>query len=435
MPNTITKSSTPLTRKPIFAGLMVISLFFGGFFGWAYYAPLDSATLASGKVIVEGQRKTVQHLEGGIVSQILVREGQVVKQGEILLTLDSTKARAVLALLDGRRISALSVAARVRAERDGLENIVFPNELLRRAKNLDIADVLKNQEVIFQTRRVSVASQSAILKQRIAQYNEEIKGIKGQISAETDQIKLIDEEIGIVRGMFKKGLARKPRLLSLQRQAAEISGSRAQHRAQIARAEQSIGESRLRIAELKNQYTKEIVEQLKSTQAEVRDLDERILAALDVMQRTNIRAPISGTIVGLQVHSNKGVITPGSDLMDLVPLDGRLIVDAKIAPKDIDTVQLGQVAQVRMSAFNQRNSTPLKANVLSISADRLTDAQTGLDFYRVEIELDNSGSLTREQKLVPGMDAEVMILAGQKTLIEYFFEPISQGFNRAFREI
>jgi HlyD family type I secretion membrane fusion protein len=307
-------------------------------------------------------------------------------------------------------------------------------ELIKRQNEPQIVDIMRNQTVIFHTRRDSIVGQSAILRQRIAQYNEEIKGIKGQIVAENRQLDLIGEEIKNVRTLFEKGLARKPRLLQLQRRAAEITGSRNMHRAQIARARQSIGESQLRIAELKNQNTKEIMEQLKTTMAEIRDLNERLHASKDVLRRTEIRASISGTVVGLQVHSTKGVVAPGSNLMDLVPNKGRLIVQARIAPKDIDVVQLGQTAQVRMSAFNQRNSAPLPARVISISADRLTDDRTGRDFYRAEVALENQSGPDGQNKLVPGMEAEVLILAGQKSLMQYFFEPISRGFNRAFRE-
>tara|TARA_B100000315_G_scaffold249276_2_gene280259 strand:- start:6783 stop:8090 length:1308 start_codon:yes stop_codon:yes gene_type:complete len=429
-----TQQSGPVIRNSILMGTTIITLFFGGFLGWAIFAPLESAAVAPGEVIVEGQRKTVQHLEGGIVSEIFVRDGQRVDEGTVLIKLDDTKARAILALLNGRRTAALSVAARLQAERDGAALISYPVELIKRQNEPQIVDIMRNQTVIFHTRRDSIVGQSAILRQRIAQYNEEIKGIKGQIVAENRQLDLIGEEIKNVRTLFEKGLARKPRLLQLQRRAAEITGSRNMHRAQIARARQSIGESQLRIAELKNQNTKEIMEQLKTTMAEIRDLNERLHASKDVLRRTEIRASISGTVVGLQVHSTKGVVAPGSNLMDLVPNKGRLIVQARIAPKDIDVVQLGQTAQVRMSAFNQRNSAPLPARVISISADRLTDDRTGRDFYRAEVALENQSGPDGQNKLVPGMEAEVLILAGQKSLMQYFFEPISRGFNRAFRE-
>ncbi|RED52013.1 HlyD family type I secretion periplasmic adaptor subunit [Aestuariispira insulae] len=431
---TLQKPDAPAITRPALAGAAVTALFFGGLIAWSSLAPLDSAAVAPGKIVVEGQRKTVQHLEGGIIAEILVRDGDYVEEGRPLVRLDDTKAKAMLGLLSGRRMEALAVEARLRAERDSLGQIRFPDDLLKLASDPTIADIVQNQKIIFQSRQASLKGQIAILRQRNAQYREEIKGIQGQMAAETRQLELIDREIKNVQSMVDKGLARVPRLLQLQRQAAQILGSKNMHHAQIARAQQSIGETDLRITELSNQSVKEVMEQLKLTQAELRDLNERIHASLDVLERTEVRAPISGTVVGLQIHSKNGVVAPGSNLMDIVPNQGNLIIQARIAPKDIDIVRIGQNAQVRISAFNQRTAKPLDAQLLSISADRLVDEKTGEEFYQAELSLLKTDDSIATVELVPGMEAETFIHAGRKTMLEYLFEPISKGFNRAFRE-
>lgn len=434
MSTQIKSEAEPDISRALYVGLAIVILFFGGFFGWSAFAPLESAAIAPGWVTVDGQRKTIQHLEGGIIAEIRAREGQVVEQGEILIKLDDTKARAVLALLNGRYEAALAVESRLYAERDNAAKVSVPVLFRARLHEAKIAKILQNQTAIFIARRDSLAGQRAILHQRIAQYGEEIKGVQGQIKSETDQLQLIDEEIFAIDILYKKGLAKKPRLLLLKRQAAEIFGRRAMHKAQIARAKQSIGENRLRIGELVTQRNKEVIEQLKNVQAEVRDLKERLRASLDVFARTRIRAPLSGIVVGLKVHTSGGVIAPGSTLMDIVPKGDRLIIEARVEPKDIDIVHLGQAVKINLSAFNQRNTPPIKGNVVSVSADRLTDERTGRDYYRAEVSLPKVADRDSQQKLLPGMQAEVMIIAGTKTLLEYLFEPITKGFSRAFRE-
>jgi HlyD family type I secretion membrane fusion protein len=422
--------------RPVLAvGVGVIVLFFGIFGGWAALAPLGSAAIAPGEVIVEARRKTVQHLEGGIVGEIRVREGDRVAAGQMLIRLDETQPRATLDLLKGRSRAAAALEARLNAERDEQKAIEFPPFLLDEGGDPKVRKILDGQTRIFDARRNSILGQIAILKQRIAQYAEEIKGLKGEVAAETTQVELIAQELEGVETLYSKKLVRKPRLLELRRRQAEIEGRLAQNRARIARVRQNIAETHLRISELRTERINEVVEELRKVQSERFDLQERIRAAEDVLRRTAILAPLAGTVVGLQVHTTGGVIAPGQPLMDIVPSGDRLIVEARVAPEDIDVVHAGLAAKVRLTALNRRNSLPLEGRVLSISADRLVDERTGETYFLARVELlEDPADALGGAFLYPGMAAEVMILTGERTALDYLFTPLSRSLERAFRE-
>lgn len=420
-------------RAPVLLGFATIALFFGGFTGWAAMAPLDSASIAPGVVKVETDRKTVQHLEGGIVHEINVREGDHVRAGEVLIRLDDTQPRASLDLLHGRMMAAVALEARLVAERDGRQMMTRPIRLRDGTNDATAREIIDAQIRIFDARRKTMSDQIAILKQRIAQFAEEIIGLNGQIGAEERQIALLDEEIKSMAELVAKGVAPRPPYLELQRRLAELEGMRSQNLARIAQVRQSIGETRLQIAGLRTARTDEVVQQLRDTQAEQFDLTERIRSAQDILRRTEIRAPIDGKIVALKVHTPGGVIGPGEALLDLVPSDDRLVIDARIDPRDIDVVHTGLRALVRLTAFNQRNLPPLEGTVTSVSADRLSDERTGQAYYLVRIEPDEI--LEQAQSAIqPGMQAEVMIVTGARTALESFLDPISRSLNRAFRE-
>jgi len=279
-------------------------------------------------------------------------------------------------------------------------------------------------------------SQGAILDQRASEYSAEIVGIEGQIESETTQLTLVEEELAGVQTLYDKGFARKPKVLQLQRRAAEIEGSRNLHQAQIARARQSIGETRMRASDLETTRLNQVVEELRKVQAELYDLNERVRAAEDVLARTDIRAPLAGTVVDLQVHTAGGVIAAGQPLLDIVPSVGRLVVEAKVNPRDIDVVRQGLEAQVRFTAFNQRHRAPAAARLTSISADLLTDEASGQSYYlaRVELVIEDAAAAAELAALHPGMQAEVMIVTGARSALDYLLEPLMLSFNRAFRE-
>ncbi len=422
-------------RGAILAGSAIILLFFGGLGTWAALAPLESAAIAQGSVSVDTNKKTIQHLEGGIVSEILVRDGEVVKPDQVLIRLDVTRPRATLDLLQGRHLATQALEARLIAERDGKAEIAFPGKLMERFSESKLVETPDSQINIFRARRQAIAGQVMIQKQRIAQLGEEIKGLNGQIRAENTQRELIQSEITDVNLLVAKGLARKPRLSALRRRLAEIEGEQSRHQAAIARAKQSIGEARTRITEVRTGLLNEVVVELHKVQAEQFDLAERIRTAADVLKRTEIRAPLAGTVVGLQVHTSGGVIAPGARLMDIVPSNEKLVIEANVNPNDIDVVHPNLEAQVRLTAFSMRNAKPLKGRVTSVSADRLINARTGQAYYLARIELTEDPAEAFEgATLYPGMPAEVLIVVGARSTLGYIFAPILSSLNRAFRE-
>ena len=423
-------------RFPIAIGCIIIALFFGALGGWAALAPLESAAIAPGEVAIDTKRKTIQHLEGGIIGEILVRDGDVVDAGQALIRLEKIQSRAELELLQGRHITASAIEARLIAERDGLVEVPFPEWLLDRLEEPEVIDTIAGQVNIFASRQESLDHQTQILHQRIAQFEEEITGLEGLIAAENVQLKLIDEEIKDVRHLVELGLARRPRLLALEREVAALEGQRSQNLAGIARARQSISEAELRISELHTALVNEVVQLLSETQAELFDLADRIRASEDKLIRTEVRAPIGGTIVNLQVHTAGGVIAPGAPLLDIVPGDDPLVIEARVDPGDIDVVRPGLDAQVRISAFSQKNMTPIPGVVTYVSADRLDDERTGVGYYVARIMLEEKDIFEALQgaKLQPGMQAEVIIATGARTVLDAIISPISGSFNRAFRE-
>ncbi len=423
-------------RFPIIIGGLIIALFFGALGGWAALAPLESAAIAPGQVTIDSNRKTIQHLEGGIIGEILVRDGDIVTAGQVLIRLEEVQSRAELELLRGRYFMASAVEARLIAERDGSDEVTFPDWLLDRLEEPKIIETVSGQINIFTSRRESFGHQTLILRQRIAQFGEEITGLEGQISAENVQLELIAEESEDVRRLVELGLARRPRLLALEREAAALEGRRSQNMARIARAKQSISEAELHISELRTTIVNEVVEQLSATQAEMFDLAERIRASKDKLVRTEVRAPIGGTIVSLQVHTTGGVVAPGAPLLDIVPSDDLLVIEAQIDPGDIDVVHVGLNAHVRISAFSQRDMEPIPGVVTYVSADRLNDERTGVGYYvaRIKLEEKDIAAALQGAVLQPGMQAEVMITTGARTTLEAIISPLSGSFNRAFRE-
>jgi HlyD family type I secretion membrane fusion protein len=418
----------------LMVGGAVVLLFFLVFGGWAALAPLKSAALANGTVIVESNRKTIKHFEGGIVADIFVSDGDVVTKGQTLIRLDVIQARVTLERLKGRMVAARALEARLKAERDGKQRIVFPNFLLGADEGRNYEEILSGQVNIFNSRKNSFVAQESILGQQSAQLEEEILGLQGEISAQDIQLGLIQDEIKDLKNLVNKGFAKRPRLLALLRSGAEIEGARSRNVAAVARARQQIAESKLRISELKTQRLKESVEELRLTQTELYDLEELVRSAKDVLGRTDILAPLAGTIVSLQVHTRGGVIAAGERLMDLVPSGAPMIIESRVDPSDIDVVHAGLPAQVRLTAFNQRNLSPMSGRVLTVSADSLTDERTGAPYFLARVKLNEDISTNNAVTLYPGMQAEVMIITGERTVLDYVFKPILRSLSRAFRE-
>lgn len=419
----------------VLAGLLIIGTFFIGLVTWAALAPLQSAAIAPGVVVVESSRKTLKHFEGGIIAEIFAREGERVSASELLIRLDSTQTRATLQQLMSRLLADQALAARLRSERDGLSSIVWPDWQDPVLDPQQVMAVKHSQTKLFEARQRTTIGQAAILQRKIAQSNEEIAGLLGAIGSQSRELALLEEEIADFSKLLAKGLVDKPRVLELRRRQAEIAGEQLKNKAAIAQEHQVIAEAEIRISELETSRVNEAAEQLPEVEREILQLDGQMAAAKDVMQRTEIRAPLDGRIVNLRVHTVGGVIGPGEPLLDIVPEREALLVNVQIDPADIDSVQVGQTADVRFSAFHQRDLAPLKGRLVSVSADNLVDERSGRTYYLGRIELlDDPEVLLDLADIVPGMQAETIIVTGQGTLLSYIMRPIRRTYERALRE-
>jgi len=317
-------------RPWVLMGLFWIVAIFGVLGGWAYTAPISSAVIAQGTITVDGKRKTIQHLEGGIVKTLPVTDGDVVEPGQTLVELDPTRARASLAIIDTSLDQDMAMQARLIAERDSAESVTYPPELLKRADDPDIAQLIQSQNRIFKARREALKGEVEILKQRVGQLGEEVKGLKAQQEAKEQQIKLISEELEGLQKLLEKGQTTRPRMLALQRSASALEGERGELIANIARAKKSVGETQLQIIQRERDFHRSVSEELQTVEARLRDLRERAIAARDVLDRITITAPLGGTVVNMSVHTIGAVIRPGDTVMEIVPGRKNLIVDVRV---------------------------------------------------------------------------------------------------------
>ena len=415
-------------------GWAVIAVFLGGSVVWAGNANLHGAAIGSGVVVVESKRKTIQHLEGGIIDEILVTEGERVEAGQPLIRFNHTHPQAALGLLNGRLLAALAARARLIAERDDVEEIAFPEELLRHADDPKVAEIITGEINVLKARRSRISGQESVLRERIQKHRKEIQGLRAQINASQEQLSLIKEEIGPVEDMVARGIVSKAVLLDLKRKRAGISGDIGDYRAQVARAEKSINEVQLQLKLPESTDHNQVTEDLQKVQAEIADLRDKLRAAGDVLERTEVVAPLTGTVVNLQVHTLGGVVQPGQDLLDLVPELDRLIIDVRVDPKDIDVVYPDMPAQVRLTAFNARTTPILEGTLSSVSADRITDPATGDPYFAARVILEAEDSPFDLNRLKPGMQAEVFLVTTERTALDYLVEPIVRSFARAGRE-
>jgi HlyD family type I secretion membrane fusion protein len=419
----------------IIAGFTVIALAFGGLGSWAALAPLDSAVVAPGVLVVESKRKTIQHLEGGIVKRILVRDGDFVEQGAVLAELDQTRAEANLAMVQGQFDLAKAREARLIAERDDLDSISLPDQLAERTADPKVAELVAGQESEFSERRKSMTGQVSILEQRVAQLRTQADGHRRLAESKERQMELMTAELAGLRKLTAKGYYPRNRLLAQEREYAKLEGDRSQELANIAQAEQALGEAELEVLQLKQKLREDVVAELREVQAKLHETAEQLVSAKDVAQRLAITAPVSGFVQGLRIFTEGGVIPPGGELMEIVPNDDRLVIEAQLSPRDIEGVKAGQTAEVRFTALNSRTSPVIEGNVTTLSADRFTDKQTNQAYYlaRVEVPKEQQQSLG-EHRIQAGMPVELMIKTGERTMMGYLLKPLSDSMARGFNE-
>lgn len=424
-----------VTRGTRVLGYAVIVLFFGGFGTWAALAPLAGAAIASGVVSPEGSRKTIQHLEGGIIEAIHVREGDNVDTGTPLVTLRNTRALARYEELAERRNFLLALEARLTAEQLGASEIAFPEELSS-GSNPKVDLTINTQRALFKDRSEVQQAREQIMQQRIAQLDEEISGLEEVIVSQNVQLDLIASEIDSTRELRSKGLARQSVLLELEREQAKITGEMALNKASIARNRQRIGETELQLLATRQQLKEEASTELAELRTELTAIESQLPERADTLARTVVFAPIAGKVLNVRVTTEAGgVIGSGEPILDIVPNDAALLIDARVRPQDIDTVLPGMRAQVVLTAFNQRYLPRIWGNVLTVSADRLVDEKTDVPYFLAKVAIDPGelDTISKDLKLVAGMPAEVMIYTGDRTLLDMLARPFSDSLRRSFR--
>ncbi|QSR33878.1 hemolysin secretion protein D [Marinobacterium iners] len=420
-------------KAPRLIGLLILFVTFGMFGTWAAVAPLDSAALAPGVVTVKTYRKTIQHLEGGIVNEIMVRDGDQVTAGEVLLVLDDTQTQAELGIVKGQMIAALAQEARLQAERDGREEIAFPDSFARNDPRVEEAVLSESQ--VFTARMNSHLGEIGVLEQRMTQIDEQVRGLQAIIRSKDELMKSYRDEVRDLSELLSDGFVDKQRLRDLERRVSELEGEMADNRSNIAQAKMRRGETELQILQLKKDFHTEVVNQLSEVQSKLFDLRERERALTDRVERTVVRAPEAGMVLGMKVHTVGGVVRSGDPILDIVPAASDLIIEAQVSPIDIDRVSIGKLADVRFSAFKQATTPVIEGEVTHISADRLTNEETGMPYYLARVELTNKGrELLGPLLLIPGMPAEVLINTGERTLLEYLVQPATNAFARSFIE-
>lgn len=429
-----TRAPDTSDRFPRWFGFTVILLAFGLLGGWAALAPINSGVVALGTVTVDTYRKTVQHLEGGIVTSIHVRDGDHVEQGQLLIELDDTRARASYLVTYNRYLGELARLARLEAELQGNDAIEFPEPLTQDTRAPDrAARVMATEQREFRARREAIDGEISVLRQRVEQITERRAGMQAQRSARQRAIDSWREDLSSRRQLVERNLIATADLRPLERELAEAEGDAGELQASIAAAGMEIGETELRIIQIGHDFQREVATKLREASASIDELEEELLALDDVLRRKEIRAPVAGEVVNLRVHSEWAVIGPGERLLDIVPGDEPLVIEARVRPQDIDSVTFGMTADVRFTAFSFRTTPVIEGDVVFVSADRIEDPATREPYYlaRVVVSEEQMRQLG-PVNLRPGMPADVMIKTGARTPMEYLMKPLGDALARAF---
>ena len=449
-PNTLPKPATrasddkrtgwakavPTRTGPIAVfGFAAVALFAGGFGVWAATAPLSGAAIASGVVAAAGQNIAVQHLEGGIVEEVRIRDGARVEAGDVMFVMDGTDARAQRNRLQLQRIALRAQLARLVAERDLAEVLEFPDDLRASAEREGVTAIVDEQAGEFEARLSRFRQENVILNQRIASLREQVVGLEGQIEAGEQQRTVLKEEIARKEDLLEKGLTGRDEYTQLVRADAQLFGQLAQTRAQIASIRTQIIEAEEQVARATTQRVEQAVTNLSDVRSRLSDIDEQLAAADAVLNRVVVRAPTDGVIISIARNKPGAVIAPGEAMAELLPTTDDLIVEARLSPLDIDVVTVGQEASLRFSALNTRITPEVDARVTYVSADRLVDEATQEPYYTARLEIAETlpANIERAQ-IYPGMPVETFISTGDRTFFEYLSRPITDSFQRSFRE-
>jgi HlyD family secretion protein len=422
-------------KRHLLVGLSVVILLAGGLGGWASTAQISGALIAPGSIVVESNVKKVQHPTGGVVGEVRAHDGDLVKAGDIVVRLDDTVTKASLAIVTKNLDGLWARAARLEAEQRGLDKITFPAMLTDRVSDPEVKAVMASEAKLFEVRVNGRSGQKAQLRERIVQLNEEIAGLSAQEKAKDQEIELVQKELTGVSDLYDKHLVQMSRLTTLQRDAARLSGERAQYIASRAQAKGKITETELQIIQVDKDVVSDVSKDLRETNDKIGEFVERKVTAEDQLRRVDIRAPQDGMVLQSSVHTVGGVITAGDAIMLIVPQADDLQVEAKVAPQDIDKLQVGQKTLLRLSAFNQRTTPELNGVVTRVSPDTTTDQRTGQSTYTIRVSMPPA-EIARlgDVKLIPGMPVEAFVQTGERTLLSYLIKPLNDQLMRAFRE-
>lgn len=416
-------------------GWLLLLAGMGGFFAWAAFAPLDEGVPAPGTVLVSSHRKAVQPLQAGLIEAILVKEGDRVRSGQLLVRLDATRARAELEIGRGQLMVARASEARLLAEQDGKGSVDFPPELLERQTDPRVAQAVALQTQLFRSRRANLAAELGAVRESIGGIEAQIAALQDSMTARAEQRRLLSEEIRGQRELVEEGFLARNRLSEQERLLAQLTAQLAEDRGSTGRLRKQVAELKLRIAQRQQEYQKEVESQLTDTQREAGGLDERIRALAFEVENTQIRSPSDGMVVGLSVFTVGGVVQAGALLMDIVPTNEPLRVDAQISPHLIDRVQAGLPVDLMFTSFNTSTTPRIPGVVKMVGADVLVDPTSKQSFYRAQVEVTDEGMhLLGKNKVIPGMQAEVFIRTGERTLLNYLFKPLRDRMRPALTE-
>ena len=420
-------------------GLVIVLSIFGGLGAWSALAPLSSAALAPGVITVENYRKTVQHLEGGIVKSILVRDGENVVKDQTLIILENTQPRALLEVIRGQYIVSLAKEARLLAQQNGLDEIRYPEELLDYQNDQRGKDAMQMQSQTFRVRKQAYEGEINLYQRQIEQLRAKVVGLRAQKSSRDRLVTSLQSELQDFGDLLQKGYAEKQKVREFERNLAEREGEQGELVSNLAATELEISETKLKILQLQKELQREVAKELSEVQSELFELRERLQSLQDTVQRTDIKAPEAGMVLGLAVHTLGAVIPPGGKILDIVPQNEKLIVEAQVSPMDIDRVSVGQMAEIRFSAFKSRTVPKIEGKLIEVSADRLVDekSENKNSYYLARVEITPKGLedvIKSDLKLLPGMPAEVLINTGERTLLEYLIDPFSNLVARSFIE-
>jgi len=424
----------PSYRGPVIAGLATIFLGLGGLTTWSFSAQLDSAAVASATVVVDSKRKTISHLEGGILKALIAHEGAAVKAGESLLRLDDTRAKAELEQLRSKRIGLEARLVRLRAEQSGARDLTFQPDLLD-SGGPTAADILSAERRFFVARREMFERKVDIQRKTIEQQIAELEAVKAQTNANTRQAELLDRELKAVASLVEKGYAPRPRLTEMQTRESQLVGQAGELASRRAKADQAKAAAELEILSLGNDLQQQVASEIQTAQLELADTLERMNAAKDVLRRIEVVSPENGIVTNIRYHTPGSVITAGQPILDIVPENEPLIVEAKVGLRDIDSVHVGAPVQIRLTAYNNRSTPPLAGKLTYLSADQQVDDRANVAYFIARAEISPASLKSNPTtSLYPGMLAEILIINKPRRAVDYLLAPITESFNRAFRE-